>query len=304
MRRLPLSWLLGLALPLLLAEGALRVLSPSLPSPAPWPSVGIEVKAERVVALADEDVDVVLLGSSITEAGVDPDGLQQHAGLSAFNGAGPYSTPVSMATWLDDQLWALDPELVVLGLPIWGAPDPREDDVLDNAFAELRAFEQSQQGVRGNSELWSRRGQLRDLFGLVSDTATAASYTDRGHLTLYYGQQRGDAAPATGDPFPGFSADNVAALEEIVAAARSRGTEVVLMLEPGGCPPILPGCADPRSEADARAAVQELADSLDVAFLDGRRFEAEDGWYADDAHFNREGTQRFTEFLAGELTTL
>ena len=301
MRRLRLPWLLGLVLPLLLAEGALRVLSPSRPSPAPWPNVGIEVKTGHAERLVGDEVDVLLLGSSITEAGVDPAGIERHSGLSAFNGAAPYSTPISMATWLDDRLWDLDPDVLVIGLPIWGAPDDRAADQLTNAFDRFREYEQSQEGVARHSELWMRRGQLRDFLDLVADSSTASTYTDRGHLTLYYDQRRDEAEPVAGDPFPGFSSDNLAALEQIVTEASERDADVVLLLEPGGCPPILPGCADADSEAEARATVAALADELGVRFIDGREFAARDEWFADDAHFNREGTERFTEFLAGKL---
>ena len=299
-RRAP--WILGLVAPLMGVELALRALAPSLPSPDPWPSVGMEVKAEYAERLVDDGIDVLFLGSSVSEAGIDPDRLLVEHGIDAFNGAGPYSTPVAMQRWLDRSLWPLEPETIVIGLPIWGAPDPVADDVLARGFDALEAREAQRDSLFGRSEFWARRGQLRDLVGLVSESVDATAYTTRGHLTIYRDQHGGTGDdPAGGTPFPGFSADNEAALAEIVAEAGRRRSRVVLLLEPGGCPPILPGCADAESERRALEALEEIAAELGVALINGRVLDAPADWYADSAHFNAGGTVAFTDFIAAAL---
>lgn len=296
------TWVLGLLTPLVVMEIGLRAVAPSLPSPAPWPSVGIEVKTDYAERLVGERLDVIFLGSSVSEAGIDPDQILASTGLSSFNAAGPYSTPVGIERWLDHGLWPLAPRTLVIGLSIWGAPDSAENDVLSTAFDALDDYERDNSSILGSSELWSRRAQLRDLIELVNDSVNAASYTDRGHLTIYRNGARHAAENLSeGQPFPGFSDDNLEALARITAEAERRDADVVLLLEPGGCPEILPGCANQDSEAVAIAAVAEIAESLDVDWINGREFIAPDEWYADSAHFNAAGTSAFTDFLADRL---
>jgi hypothetical protein len=291
--------------PLVCAEIALRALAPSLPSPDPWPSVGLEVKAEYAERLVADETDVLFLGSSVSEAGIDPDQLLADHGISAFNAAGPYSTPVGMRRWLDHSLWPLEPATIVIGLSIWGAPDTQENDVLANGFDALADHERRRDSILGRSEFWSRRGQLRDLVGLLSDSVNSASYTERGHLTIYRNQLRQTEEDLRGGtPFPGFSADNEAALVEIVAEAQRRGSRVVLLLEPGGCPSVLPGCANPDSERLALATVADMAESLGVELINGRDLDTPDDWYADSAHFNARGTARFTAFIGDALQAM
>ncbi|MEZ5246111.1 MAG: hypothetical protein R2707_13510 [Acidimicrobiales bacterium] len=295
-------WILGLLAPLVCAEIALRILASSLPSPDPWPSVGLEVKSEYAERLVGDEIDVLFLGSSVTEAGIDPDQLLAEFGVSAFNAAGPYSTPIGMQRWLDHSLWPLEPDTIVIGLSIWGAPDDEDDDVLATGFDALVAHEGQRGSILGRSEFWWRRSQLRDLVGLLSESVDATSYTERGHLTIYRNQQRRTAEDLSdGAPFPGFSADNETALAEIVNEAQRRGSRVVLLLEPGGCPAVLPGCANPDSERRALEAVAEMADSLGVALINGRELAAPDEWFADSAHFNGRGTAGFTEFIGAAL---
>jgi hypothetical protein len=308
-RRIP--WFIGLALPLLSAEVVLRIFAPSLASPAPWPSVGIETKTEYAERLVGAEVDVLFLGSSITEAAIDPTQLLNDHGISSFNGAGPYSTPIAMEQWLDRILWSLDPEVLVIGLPIWGAPESFDQDVLAQGFHKLEQYEKITQSLAGSSELWKRRGQLRELIDrgqfrelivLDADSVDFASYTDRGHLTIYYDRVRqGNDDSQSGRPFPGFSGENLEALERIAIAAEARGSQMVLVLEPGGCPDVLPGCANEESAVGALDAVTALAGDLGLGFFNAREFAAADDWFADSAHFNRAGTRAFTQFMAEEL---
>ena len=137
------------------------------------------------------------------------------------------------------------------------------------------------------------------------ESVDAAAYTPRGHLTIYRDQRGGTGDdPVDGTPFPGFSADNEAALAEIVTEAGRRGSRVVLLLEPGGCPPILPGCADAESERRALEALREIAAELGVDLINGRALDTPADWYADSAHFNSRGTVEFTEFSAAALDGL
>ena len=305
MPKLRTPWLLGLIAPLLCAELALRLVSPSLPSPEPWPSVGIEVKADYAERLVGDDIDVLFLGSSGTEAGIDPDILLEDHGLSAFNGAGPYSSPMAMERWLDHSLWALEPDTIVIGLAIWGAPDPLEKDILANGFDLLTDYERETNSLLGLSELWSRRSQLREATDLVGHSVTASTYTSRGHLTAYYdGHVTEPEVLSEGRAFPGFSVGNRAALAGIVKDASDRGASVVLLIEPGGCPDVLSGCANAESEQLAVAAIAEIAESLGTELINGRDFDSPTDAYADAAHLNARGTVAYTAFIAAELESI
>ena len=102
-----------------MAEGGLRAFGDRLPVRTDWPTVETGVKYELLRQLPE--ADVVFLGSSITEAAVDPSEFAHASGVgSAFNSGIPFSTLFSNEWWLNEVvLENVEPQLVVIGLTAW-----------------------------------------------------------------------------------------------------------------------------------------------------------------------------------------
>ena len=120
----------GLILTLGVAEASLRILENRLPPSTHWPTVETDVKFDRLRELSE--ADVIFLGSSITEAGIDPIAFAEESKLdSAFNSGLPFSTPFSNEWWLNHVvLRHVEPKLVVIGLTAWSGGAGADDDLL------------------------------------------------------------------------------------------------------------------------------------------------------------------------------
>ena len=126
-----LAWVaIGVILTLAIAEGGLRAFGDRLPVRTDWPTVETGVKYELLRQIPD--ADVVFLGSSITEAAVDPTDFADASGVgSAFNSGIPFSTPFSNEWWLNEVvLENVEPKLVVIGLTAWSGGRGAERDPL------------------------------------------------------------------------------------------------------------------------------------------------------------------------------
>ena len=126
-----LAWVtIGLILVLAVAEGGLRAVGDRLPVRTDWPTVETGVKYELLRELPE--ADVVFLGSSITEAAVEPTEFADASGVgSAFNSGIPFSTPFSNEWWLNEVvLETVEPKLVVIGLTAWSGGRGAEGDPL------------------------------------------------------------------------------------------------------------------------------------------------------------------------------
>ena len=297
-------WAIGFIAPVIGLELVLRLLAPVLPAPGPWLSAEYStmIRAAQEQQARDARLDVLFVGSSISDAAIDPDQLREEHRISSFNAAGAFLSPVSAEQWLDQGLWEFEPTELIIGQPVWGTDFGGQADVLATAFSKLEEF-RSQQRWFGWSELWNRRSQLRRPYETYSDIVISRLVTDSGHFTGYYDRLGEPLPPSEGGSFPGIADVQLVALENIVTEAQSRGIAVTLMLEPGGCPPIYPRCGNAETEQQAEAFYQALAEDLDVAYFSARSFDAEPTWWADGAHFNQAGTQAFTAFIGEWLAS-
>lgn len=294
-----LRFVLGLLLTLTAVESAVRQLSAELGDPRPWPSIETQVKADHLSS-PERDPQVVFLGTSITEAAIDPTLFASKLNIESYNAALPFSTPVSLRYWLEEfVLTQLSPHTVVIGLPRWGAPATAQEDPIQRGLSEVVERTAS---VAGRSALLSRRQQIRELPDvLIQPEPPTDLWTEAGHQTLYYdGADAARRGVVEGSAFDSsFSGDQVDALEAMVDLIRTRGIRPVFLLEPGDCPPSLTSC--PASESLAVQQVETLSRDLNVPLIDGAEFVAQDDWYADSVHFNRTGTRAFTLFMVDRL---
>lgn len=292
----------GVLCALLVGEGALRVLEPYIPPPSPWPTVETQVKSAQLVTLSHE-VDVVLLGSSVTEAAVDPELLGVTGKGVAYNSALPFSTPLSNEVWLDEVvLEHVSPSIVIIGVPAWPPHTTIERDPMRIGTQEA-LIRISNPTASGLLALVRNKGVLAnwDERWVGQGLSSSDLWTDLGHMIGYYD---GPTRTLSGrfQPFgvPRMSNDNLAAMIRTVKALTQAGTTVVLMIEPGE----FPGEVSNADTATYLESIKDLGRDLNVPVWDTYSMGWNPDYYVDEAHFNREGTVAFTTHVAGLLVDL
>ncbi len=321
-RRAPtrlVAGLVALVLPLALAEVAVRAIEDRLPIPAGWGTPEIPYK---LGLLPEAGADVLVLGSSVTDAGVDPSLLDALAPTErgTFNGSLGAGT-LEMVAVAARELWlpALKPKVVVLGVVSrdLNANDPSQ------AATQQRFFDGMQVGALLGTEnlaeridraladtfaLWRHRGSLRSFTALRGDAPpgwSSALSADDGQYRLF-AEQAYEPTDALFDFIrEGALADwaigqsNLDAIRDIIKAARAVGARVLLVDMPTHDDWV---GLHPRGVSDMaryRAALQDLADELQVPLMRSEDYGDED--FADVVHLNEQGAEHLTEEVAEEL---
>jgi len=283
---------LGLAIALSFSEVSLRLFGEALPASSRWPSAAAELKDSQLNL--DNDYDVIFLGSSITEAAINPGLLPE----SSYNAALPFSTPISNNIWLEHEFGELNGTLVILGIPAWPFHGSFADDPLAGGIEF--AADHSHSVLEGIA-LYQFRGVLADWFLRRSRTLTikSGSWTERGHQTSYY-ERSGDTLEGRFPPYgaPQLSSEHMAAVKEIAALVAQRGGTLILMVEPGR----YPGRVSSEALSQYLTSLGALASELEIEFWDTYSVGWDQNLYADEAHFNEAGTVRFTDFIANLLS--
>jgi hypothetical protein len=289
-------WVLaGVLCAVLVAEGGIRLLEPALPSASSWPTVETDVKSRQLDELS-ADVDILFLGTSLTEAGVDPAILMGLTGADlVYNAALPFATPLSNQVWLDEVvLERVVPSVVVIGIAAWPPHTTINDDPLR---AGLLATSTDDAGLSA-SALFRQKGVLAewDQRDVRERSSSSNLWTDLGHMRGYYEVAPGsmkETFPPYGEP--AMSSDNSAALAATIRDLRAAGTSVVLLIEPAHYPGSVL-----ESDVDAYLdSITQVGEELGVEVWDTYHVGWRPEMYADGAHFNRTGTEAFTEHLAG-----
>lgn len=283
---------LGLATALSVSEASLRLLGDALPASSRWPSAAAELKDTQLNF--DNDYDVIFLGSSVTEAAINPGLLSERS----YNAALPFSTPISNKMWLEHEFGVLKNSLVILGVPAWPFHGSFADDPLAGGIEF--AADPSHSVLEGLA-LYQFRGVLSDWFLRRSRilTVRSGSWTDRGHQTSYY-ERSGDTLEGRFPPYgaPQLSSDHLSAIKEITALVAQRGGTLILMVEPGR----YPGRVSSEAVSQYLTSLSALASELDIEFWDTYSVGWDPDLYADEAHFNEAGTVLFTDFIAKLLS--
>ena len=293
MRRRALLVLSGILAVLLVAEVAVRLVGRDLPATSGWPSVSTEVKAKQLGDISGGP-PLLIIGSSVTEAGIDPVLLDPGAAAASYNSSFPFFSPAAAEVWLERFFPSWDGvETLVVGLPSWPPPEI-EDDRMAAALAEVPP-----EGSTPFSALWDLRGIVPNLDEVLLRELTieAGHWTDQGHQQFYY-DISGGTFEGEVEPF-GESRMNEAqaeALRRIVQRAEDSGLEVLIVIEPGD----FPGEASQQSIDEYRAWLAELAADMGVKLRDANDVEWLASDFADHTHPNRAGTVKFTTWL-GDL---
>jgi len=112
------SLILGFLAVVLLLEGGARLLAPHIPGQLLWDNQFTQDKADQIGRAGQ--VDVVFVGSSVVNAGIDSGFVAEKSRFSSGYNAGiPSTTPSTWRAWSRDLVWPdLCPEVVVIGISI------------------------------------------------------------------------------------------------------------------------------------------------------------------------------------------
>ena len=305
MSRRPLIVVAAFLLTVLASEALVRTMSGALPDPAPWPSNETELKARQ---LEGEGYSIVFVGPSVTEAAVDPALLTRLLGRETYSAATPYMSQASLHYWVERfVLPSTSPDLLVVGVPMWSPTfsSPSGEDPLFSALQEVEKFRRPEtlwQRLRSASALLGWREELKSAADLVVYERAPEDYglwTSRGHQTLYYD---GEISPFTPSWTNLSGRMDFSFLTLVSELAASRGIRMAFLLEPSTCD-AGGACLAPLDAVRLRQAYVEVAAQLGHPLLDIEG-PFPQLWYADPAHFNRQGTVAYTTKLAEALQEL
>lgn len=283
-------------LSLLVVESLVRLASGVIPEPSRWSLYETHVKSRQIAGL-DEETDVVFLGSSITAAGIDPDLLGVVTGLEDFyNAAIPGATPLSQEAWLGRVvLPSTKPSLLVIGLlpfPVSGTGEQYAREIERAAIGERLS------SYLGWSSLATSQGVFADwdLLNARDRLDTQGFFTEKGHFTGFYDRSSDNLEGVFGYDESGWLNDiQMAALDRMVESGRSKGSDIVVLLEPGR-----PDGIDKTVLETYNTRMHQWADAAGIEVWDAWRVPWEDHLFGDEVHFNREGTVVFTRYI-GDL---
>lgn len=194
---------------LALAEVGMRSIDDHLPRATAGDTVEIELKYDQLQAMraAGEPVDLVVLGNSTLDAGVDPVLLgEESARYDAVYNAALLGQPLaSIRRWAGEfVLEEADPDTVVLGLTpldvptlsIFGVSKPAVESAFEASFDALHpdALQRAEDNVSEHSALVRRRAVFRspgELWRGVTDTVYGREkqFEGDGPVTLQDGRQ-------------------------------------------------------------------------------------------------------------------
>lgn len=303
----------GAVVVLAVTEVGLRVLASALPDPVLWPSIEADIKVEQMSQPARRPTQIVFLGDSTMEAGVDPSRLHEFGvEASSYNAALPWSTPLSMEVWFAEVIRPLlNPEIIYVGLAPPSGLNIREGDVLyQGLLTAIRSQEASWVGaVAGWSELYKRRTLVRDLpvifrrdrvveLGLISTMGFQTGYL-RGAIAA-----DGGGVPAIENTSRQMSEDDQAALERLIRSAAQAHVQVVLVVEPFPCPADAGECVERFLSSTFYGGLKALADAQEVLLLNAMQEPWPDSLFVDDRHLNAAGVDRFQRLMANSIADL
>lgn len=311
-RRGALRWaVLAVVVALLAGEGAARALEP-LPPDRTWPDAESQWKADHAasVAAAGGREDLIVAGSSVTDAALDPTMILAAGDLdgTGYSYAQEGSPAVTTARFLRAAvLDQVRPETVVIGLDpgdIGAVPGriealdramrasrgyrlaagtPTLADRIADAAARRSALVAHRQLLRDPYRLWLERGEEGPPAFLDPTSGALLRHRDEAYVPPPADYGRGRTSP------PGELDRQIGALDDLIADLHERGVRVVVVELPQfrrAYEPLVGAAALARSH-DAVTALTDrrCADHLDL------RDEAQDQrFWADTSHVNGAGT--------------
>lgn len=300
------------------AEVGARALVERTDNPAlRWHDHTTALKVGQIEQL--DAVDVLVLGTSMAQQGLVPEVMSGVDGVgTTYNAALNGGVPVVMEPWLIDQLLpTVSPELVVWGLGPLDVSDVYGDEVLAAYRSALEtrpgALATLDRGASAPSLLMRERTVLRsldDLFGVAADRrlvawqdAAADLGPDGERVDFRQAVDEVRAREIRGRITPmELDRDDLAALIRTTQQLQADGVMVVFVRMP------LPDrftelFADPSDPLRVDAALERLAEELDVELLESDEVFAESD-FVDFTHLDAAAAARFSADIGRQLADL
>jgi hypothetical protein len=308
---------------LAVAESTSRVLEPRVAAEPQWGSADIDLKVEQMEQLAAVGgVDVVFLGSSIVNTGIDPAAFVEHSpwATSAYNASMPAASLRVLERWAAEVAFPmLTPRTVVIGMSSRALNDngtnqqKAYDRYIDSRGRALHLgtatiAQRLQSTLEASSALFRVRSQMRLPFTFVKNIKAGprgSTVTDLGyqtHLSKHrYESSRAFRRRMTSRVLNNYAVggEELAALDAIVDAAISQGAEVYVIdmpvvesayvgMHPRGA----------KDYADYEAAFARLAFDDRLQWASATSVAEHTRFFADPLHLNAKGARRLVRWMA------
>jgi hypothetical protein len=309
----------------LLAELFTRLIAHDLPAPLQWDTYETQKKVQQIDALSSRGgADVVFLGSSLVDLGIDPQTFDRVVGngVTSYNAGLESSIPRMTEVWTEDiVIPKLHPKVLVLGV---GAYD--FDANGGNRTAYLNAFLASS-GAKATmgkddpiqtanrwlgdvSSLWYHKDQLRDPETVVRAIFDRKQPTEIDAADLSSDGRQTETQNNSFVNVPRLNITNwklgykdVDAVKRLIAFAAQRKISVILVDMP-----VTNQFIDrmPHPQSDFRTFQNELSavgaqSHSQVLSFDSIRSTS---LFSDDLHLNRKGAEFFSTLLALRLKSV
>jgi hypothetical protein len=237
-----------IAVMLVIGELGVRALDSRLPRALVWQSAEAEDKVDRMDTLAAAGgVDMVFVGSSLVNAGVDPKLFADD--ITAYNAALSAAVPQLTDPWTVDVVFPrLHPKVLVVGVSSFDFSDNASATAFYNAFAQSLGgreaigaddvLDDADRWMHDHSALWAHKFDLRDPATTLDalrgknppDDPLVQQVEPTGH-TIYKGHGAFNNRPDAGPPIGNWSVGtkNPGAHVALIAAAKAQGIKVVLV---------------------------------------------------------------------------
>lgn len=328
-------WIVYFVALLLLAEGLLRLPSvqSALPAPEPtlWHAPLVEDKIEYFRNFAaSHDVDVLFVGNSTMQAGVDPaafDAARTALGAQgeSFNASIEGLPPSVNKEYLKLYLRSVSPHTVIIGVTPQdlNANSPWAKDMDDRAGHSINLQAGVQDSPMGYvlaflldySELFRYRYVLHQMLlrGGNLDPHPDVYFDERGFHSIersladFSPSERLQAQNRAGVLNYNPIGEQTDAVREMIATVRSHGAQPVLVAMPLS-DQYYANFDDPADYQEYLIALQQLADELHIPLWDMEALAGSEQFgdreFGDLNHLNRVGAERLSGLLAQDYAVL
>jgi len=306
-----------------IAEAAARAIEPRLQPPVLWGDLETQWKVAQMDGLAaGGGADVVFLGSSIVNAGIDPALFAElsEPGTVVYDAALNATSPQLLELWATEiVLPRLQPDLVVIGLSSRSLNDhgisqaeqyERYVESIERAFeiGEATIPQRIDRAMSNVSAVVRLRSEIRRPFAVFNDlrgtTRSLLALTDQGATTRLRGMEYHVSSAFRAQTVELDLVDyqiggvELAALARLVDEIRSIGARVLLVDMPVMEADYTPMHPNGQADPDAyRAALREFADQNDVHLATPPDLPWPAEQFADPLHLNQSGVDRLTTWL-------
>jgi hypothetical protein len=319
--------LIGIIVVLVAAELGTRAIASGLPAPLQWQSYETQRKVQEIDELSRHGgADIVFLGSSLTDVGVEPAVIDHQigGGITSYNAGLASSVPRLDAAWAESiVIPKLHPKMLVLGLGAYdlggeGGPDRTaflnaflNSSGAKHAMGKEDPIQAANYWIGQYSALWDHKYQLRDPATVLRAVVRHPQPVDTSTLEANDVDALGRETADQYAPFSNQARIDVsdwtlgtkdpAALRQLIAYATKRHITVVLVNMP-----VTNQSVDrmpPGTYNTYKLALLKIGASTGTKVLDFDTIRST-SYFLDDIHLNHAGVTLFSTRLGTALKPL